>query len=120
MKSKYRLAFLFVCLSIAIMLMFGQVNAQEQKKQWANGDDIQWNDAGANGSGTSIKMLLTKDNGMIDDLIRGIWNSCWERLPGRAQRDHRRRQDDLQRRGAVPGQRGQGDVGAPGVEVRSS
>lgn len=73
MKSKYLLAFLFVCLSIAMMPMSERVFAQEQKNQWANADDIQWGSTGANGPGTSMKMLLTKDNGMIDDLIRGLW-----------------------------------------------
>jgi mannose-6-phosphate isomerase-like protein (cupin superfamily) len=54
-------------------LVSGQANSPEQKKQWANSDDIPWSAAGVNGPGTSIKMLLIKDNGMIDDIVKGMW-----------------------------------------------
>ena len=42
MKHKYLLAFLFVCLSIAMIPTSERVFGQEQKEQWAKSDDIQW------------------------------------------------------------------------------
>lgn len=36
-------------------------------------DELQWGRPGAHGSGTSTKILLTKENGFLDDLIRAMW-----------------------------------------------
>jgi mannose-6-phosphate isomerase-like protein (cupin superfamily) len=48
----------------------GQAAPQAQKNAWVHGDEIQWSTPGALGPGTSTKVLLTKENGFLDDLIR--------------------------------------------------
>jgi mannose-6-phosphate isomerase-like protein (cupin superfamily) len=50
-----------------------QAFAQAQKNPWASAGDIPWGDAGVNGPGTSVKVLLSKENGMIDNTVRAFY-----------------------------------------------
>jgi len=52
------------------MLTPPQAWAQAQKNPWVHSDEIQWANPGALGPGTSTKVLLTRENGFLDDLVR--------------------------------------------------
>ena len=66
----------WLCLSLGLALLFmlrpvwAQAQPQAQKNPWVHGDELQWGSAGTLGPGTSTKVLLTKENGFLDDLIR--------------------------------------------------
>ena len=73
MKQRYISKSLCVCLGIAVLLISGSSLAAEKKNPWAGVGDMEWGSIGTNGTGTSVKMLLNKDNGMVDDVIVGLW-----------------------------------------------
>jgi len=55
----------------ALLLMPGFGCAQAPTKNpWVHSDELPWGSAGSMGPGTSTKVLLTKENGFLDDLIR--------------------------------------------------
>lgn len=64
------LGWLGLSLGLAMVLMPRQAWAQAQKNPWIHADEIKWANPGALGPGTSIKMLLTKENGFLDNLAR--------------------------------------------------
>ena len=73
MKPKSLTGLLCACLVFAMLFTPRQASAQAQKNPWASEGDIPWASAGVNGPGTSIKMLLSKENGMIDDTVRALY-----------------------------------------------
>jgi len=52
--------------------MFAGV-ALAQTGPFVHSDEMAWGKAGAHGPGTSTKVLLAKENGFQDDLIRAMW-----------------------------------------------
>jgi Mannose-6-phosphate isomerase len=52
--------------------MFAGV-AMAQTGTFIHSDEMAWAKPGAHGPGTSIKMLMTKENGFLDDLFRAMW-----------------------------------------------
>jgi len=70
MDRQSMFAWLCLALGLTLLSMPRQSWAQAQKDPWVHGDEIQWSSAGALGPGTSIKVLLAKENGFIDTLIR--------------------------------------------------
>jgi mannose-6-phosphate isomerase-like protein (cupin superfamily) len=64
---------LCACLVFAVLFTPGQAFAQAEKNPWASASDIAWGNAGVNGPGTSIKVLLSKENGMIDNTVRAFY-----------------------------------------------
>jgi mannose-6-phosphate isomerase-like protein (cupin superfamily) len=47
--------------------------ALAQTGPFVHSDEMAWGKPGAYGPGTSIKVLLIKENGFLDDLIRAMW-----------------------------------------------
>lgn len=47
--------------------------AMAQKPIFVHSDEMPWGNPGASGPGTSTKLLLTKDSGFLDDLLRAMW-----------------------------------------------
>ena len=74
MKRKTTLVWLCLALALVLVLLLPSAWAQAQpqgvKPPWVHADEIPWATPGALGPGTSVKMLLTKENGFLDDLIR--------------------------------------------------
>ena len=62
-----------MCLAFAMFLMSPRASAQAQKNPWASAGDVAWGNAGVNGPGTSTKVLLAKENGMIDNSVRAFY-----------------------------------------------
>ena len=74
MNRKSVFGWLCLSLGLALLLMlrpvWAQAQPQAQKNPWVHGDELPWGYAGTLGPGTSTKILLTKENGFIDDLVR--------------------------------------------------
>jgi quercetin dioxygenase-like cupin family protein len=70
MHRKLLLGLLSPCLGVVAMLAPQPAWAQTQKNPWVSSTEIQWADAGTLGPGTSTKVLLTKENGFLDNLVR--------------------------------------------------
>jgi mannose-6-phosphate isomerase-like protein (cupin superfamily) len=74
MNRKAMFGWLCLALGLTLLMMlrpgWGQAAPQAQKNPWVHGDELQWSNAGTLGPGTSTKVLLTKENGFLDDLIR--------------------------------------------------
>jgi len=62
-----------VGLVLAASLMLPRASAQAPKNPWASATDVAWSNAGVNGPGTFDKVLLTKENGMIDNSVRAFY-----------------------------------------------
>ena len=73
MRPKHLSSLLGVALVLATSLVLPRASAQAQKNPWASASDVAWGHAGVNGPGTSDKILLTKENGMIDNSIRAFY-----------------------------------------------
>ena len=73
MRLKHLPGLLCAGLALAMSLALPRASAQAQKNPWASAGDVAWGNAGANGPGTSTKVLLTKENGMIDDTVRAFY-----------------------------------------------
>jgi mannose-6-phosphate isomerase-like protein (cupin superfamily) len=73
MKSKTLTGLLCASLAFAASFTPRQATAQAQKNPWASEGDIPWGITGVNGPGTSIKVLLSKENGMIDNTVRALY-----------------------------------------------
>ena len=59
-------------LAAVLVCMFAGV-AMAQTGTFIHSDEVAWAQPGAHGPGTSIKMLMTKENGFLDDLFRAMW-----------------------------------------------
>ena len=70
MNRKLLLGLLSPCLSVMALLTPQRALAQAQKNPWVNSTEIQWANTGTLGPGTSTKVLLTKENGFLDNLVR--------------------------------------------------
>jgi len=63
MKVKYFVA------AVAAVILIVQMPAQAGEA-WIRSTEMQWGDVGAHGPGTAAKVLLSKENGFLDDRIR--------------------------------------------------
>ena len=73
MRRKHLPIWLCACLALAMFLTPPRASAQAQKNPWASAGDVAWGNAGVNGPGTATKVLLTKENGMIDNSVRAFY-----------------------------------------------
>lgn len=58
---------------VTVLLWMSAGLALAQKVPFVHSDEISWGKPGAYGPGTSVKLLLTRENGFLDDLLRAMW-----------------------------------------------